>query len=434
VSVRPVRSVAIVNPLADFGINQYSHELAEALGGIGIRTAYYTGSAAGLPYPRNYRRIPGLGSVLLKQGYWFGAEAPPDGPDPSCSRPAADWVSEAMSTLGPDSARKSWHAPQSAWRGLILTAELALHLRLSGFDAVVTQWPAMDCYRSFWTACRRLGLFLAHMVHNVVPHEKGRQGTGSEEAFQGSHMLLTTSEWGRRQLCALHPELAGRIGVSRIGLYTMYPRFADVRDRVRRQLRVDPGDPLILFCGAIRPYKNLDGILDAMPSELLRHATLVVAGVESHYPDLDPHDPLGRARRRANELGISHRLRLIPRHTTNSELAELLEASDIVALPYLKEYTSGSAVLPLAMSFGKFVVATNTSGFDEYLAQYPRSILLSDTSAGTIGSGLVAAAERLSPAPAEGPFLPDLQWPAIARQLVADIQSARAANTGDWAC
>lgn len=83
-SVRRVRSVAIVNPLADFGINQYSHELAEALGQNGIRTAFYTSSATALPRAQNYRRIPGLGSVLLTHGYWFGGKTVLSGPDPAC--------------------------------------------------------------------------------------------------------------------------------------------------------------------------------------------------------------------------------------------------------------------------------------------------------------------------------------------------------------
>ena len=424
--MRSIRSVAIINPLADFGINQYSHELAEALGEIGIRTAFYTGSANALPYPRNHRCISGLGSFLLKHGHWSVAAPPLSGPDPACARPGVDWVSEAMLRKAATRSLESWQPPRSAWRSRLLTAELALHLRLRGFDAVVTQWPVMDCYRNFWTACRRLGLFLAHTVHNVVPHETGSRDLGQPEAYERSNLLVVTSEWGRREMGLLHPELADKVVVSRIGMYTMYPRFPDARDRVRRQLRVDPGEPLILFCGAIRPYKNLDGVLDAMQSESLRRATLVVAGVESHYPDLIPDDPVGRARHRANDLGIGPRVRLIPRHTTNPELAELLEASDIVALPYLKEYASGSAVLLLAMSFGKFVVATNTSGFDEYLAQYPRSILLADTSRGSIASALAAAMERVSSGFTETPLIEDLQWTAIARKLVSDLELERA--------
>jgi glycosyltransferase involved in cell wall biosynthesis len=72
--------------------------------------------------------------------------------------------------------------------------------------------------------------------------------------------------------------------------------------------------------------------------------------------------------------------------TSSNRTAEILEAADIVLLPYIESF--GSGLLLLAMTFGKFIVATQTGGMDEYLARYPRHTLLEGPSSASVADGI----------------------------------------------
>ena len=73
-----LNSVAILNPLGDFGINAYSFELAEGLCAAGVSVDVYVNGASPLsvlPAARRHRCFPVLGSVLLKQDLKTGFRA-----------------------------------------------------------------------------------------------------------------------------------------------------------------------------------------------------------------------------------------------------------------------------------------------------------------------------------------------------------------------
>jgi hypothetical protein len=63
-----LRSLALIEPLGDAGIGTYTHELAEALVGAGIRAdVYATESAWSRSLPRRHRLYPVIGSALFHQ-------------------------------------------------------------------------------------------------------------------------------------------------------------------------------------------------------------------------------------------------------------------------------------------------------------------------------------------------------------------------------
>jgi glycosyltransferase involved in cell wall biosynthesis len=168
--------------------------------------------------------------------------------------------------------------------------------------------------------------------------------------------------------------------------YTLFPRIPEARERIRKQLGVGPMDPLAIACGAIRPYKNIDAIIEAAARPELAGVTFVVAGGEGGYPDLDPNDALARTRRQVSKFGVGSQFRLIPRFLSTFEMAELFEAADIVLLPYQHGYGSGQ--LLLAMTFGKAIVATKVGGADEYLATYRAGHVIPEPTASAVSEGI----------------------------------------------
>jgi len=299
-----------------------------------------------------------------------------------------------------------------------MSLELAAHLKRGRYDTVWMQW-ASDAYTApFYAWCHRFGLPVVHTIHNVVPHES-RPGDAARcgDLYHNADALIVHSMAAQSELRAMFPEVAAKALVSRIGLYTMYPQDRSVRERMRQSLNVREDQPLLLFFGGVRPYKNIDAVLEAFRAPALRSSVLVVTGREGGYQHFTPSDPFARTRARTRELDVADRVRLLPGRLDLCETAELFEASDILVLPYISG--SGSASLLLGMTFGKHIIATRTGGMDEYLAHYENRTLLDGPDAASVTTGLICAIQRLRQPTTDRPTsLDHLTWPHIASRLI----------------
>ncbi|MCL5742597.1 MAG: glycosyltransferase family 4 protein [Acidobacteria bacterium] len=437
-----VKSIAIVNTLGDFGITQYCHELANGLVANGVTVDVYAppgNEASRVPPPRNYRFFGVLGSSLVKQRTALQGDAhPTEDRDHLLPPPHPNWIevalrtpappdsaSEAISNQARRSVRKQARATLRKW---YLTLELVACLKWRSYDVVWTQWPDLEVYcDQFWRLCRLCGMRAVHTVHNVLPHETNASTYRlMSQVYSDATALFVHSQFAHEMIKRTFPKVADRTHTMWMGLYNIYPRVPEKREGVRRRLGVGPADVLLLFCGGVRPYKNIDAVLAAMKHDFRANVVLGVAGCEAGYSESSAWDPLARTRRLARELGVSQRVRLIPRTLTNPELAELFEAGDILILPYLEGY--GSAMLLLGMTFGKHIISTRTGGAEEYLHGYDCRTLLDDPSEAAVKRGIDAAteavlAERSSRPTGESTAekLPHLRWEAIARRALEKV-------------
>lgn len=146
---------------------------------------------------------------------------------------------------------------------------------------------------------------------------------------------------------------------------------------VRRDWGIANEDVIILFYGLIRDYKGLQRLVDAfccLPED--SKAFLVVAGGgDRSQVDL--------ATRKLQDAGLSHRSKLRFGFVPDAELASLINASDLVAFPYLHIYQSGA--LMLAMTYGKPVIASDIDGFRDYIGGHMHGRLI-DTSVTSVFS------------------------------------------------
>jgi glycosyltransferase involved in cell wall biosynthesis len=241
--------------------------------------------------------------------------------------------------------------------------------------------------------------------------------------YAESNVLIVHSDAAMAALRDRFPSVVDRAVVAPIGLYTTYPRRPSARAQLRQQWRVDPETPVVLVFGGLRPYKNIDLLLGALAREPRSSTVVVVAGVESGYPDAIPEDPLARTRGIVERLGLQDRVRLFPGFVDENTTARFFEASDIVVLPYTESY--GSGILLLAMTFGKYVVATAAGAMDQYLTRYPLHSVLRNESPEAVARALheAEAALRLRAFQAAPADIPELAWTSIVARLLPELRA-----------
>jgi glycosyltransferase involved in cell wall biosynthesis len=193
--------------------------------------------------------------------------------------------------------------------------------------------------------------------------------------------------------------------------------------RVRQAFNVADSDILVLCCGAIRPYKNFESVIQALADSRCGRVVVLVAGTESHYSNSSSTDPLAQTRQLVAQFGIADRVRLVPHSLSMEEMSDFFEAADAIALPYLQSY--GSGMLMLGMTFEKHILATPVGGAEEYLQGYQNCTLLKGTEPRHVADALADATQALdSQHPQTRLCRPDLAWPAIAGGCI-DIMNAR---------
>ncbi|HEX4164065.1 MAG TPA: glycosyltransferase family 4 protein [Bryobacteraceae bacterium] len=464
---RTIRRIAIINPLNDYGISGYTHEFAEGLAAIGCSVSVYSDVNVPIqdfPSQRHYELYPVLGKALLKQAALPHFAASVRLVEGLSSVPAFKTESSlnfsnafegtkqsvagvpllssglmpglpesgGQMRLGPrktaSPAHKVRRQMQNWLRIRYLSSELALHLRAKKYDLVWTQWYEPDVFDSaFWRACNTFRLPVIHTVHNVLPHEPvPGDWERCEKIYAHSKLLVVHSNHSQAELNQEYPHHASKAIVMPQGTYSsLHKRVPHARLQVRQALGIAPDSPVLLFCGAIRPYKNIEAVIEGLAHPRFSNVTLVIAGKESKYPDSNANDPLQRTKALLAKRRIACRVKVIPRMLDTAEMSELFEASDILLLPYLKGY--GSGLLLLGMTFGKHILATAVGGSDEYLQRYENHTLLEGSSAEDVAAGITKAVCRVRRVPEPAAIPAEFSWPRISATAMGDIEARLAA-------
>lgn len=413
--------IALLDPVGDFGLGAYTYELAEGLACNGVSVDVYCSTAAmlaPLALPRRHRVFPVLGAPLVKQiptlRHGMNGVINP-----------SDAILE-QTVKRPAQPARAGRLRASAKR-VVLPAELAFFLKLRGYDAVWTQWPAMFGRDArFWRICRTLAIPTIHTVHNVLPHERDTDPSvvrRYRNVYRYATALVVHSEAAREDLVRFAPMSAGKTIVSRHGLYTMYPPAARSREVGREDLEIPADRTVAISYGLVRPYKGVENVLQALRCPGCENVVLLICGREAGYPDPDPpgSDPLWRMRALARQLGVENRVRFVPGVLSLQSTSDLMAASDVVMLPYTKSY--GSGVLLLALTFGKYLVVTPTGGTREYVTGYPFATVIGSPDPGEIARALRGVENALGEPRTCRADTVQLSWSTITRQILSGLQA-----------
>lgn len=198
--------------------------------------------------------------------------------------------------------------------------------------------------------CRRAGIDVTFICHNVVDHEGAwwkrvlarrvlRHGTG--------FVVASKAEAGK--LRRLRPAAAVTVHP-----HPVYSAFPDPDRILQRRSRRE-----LLFFGLIRPYKGLDVLVEALSGMTDTDWHLTVAG--------EPWQPLDALKEQVRSSGNEERVEWIERYVPGAEAAALFERADAVVLPY--RHATGCGVLARAIGQGKPVVASDLPGLSEQVLE-----------------------------------------------------------------
>jgi len=259
---------------------------------------------------------------------------------------------------------------------------------------------------------RLWGTKLVWTTHDLGPHESHHPQL--EAIFWRFFIpmvdgIISLSQTARQEAYTRFPKLRSvPSAIVPHGHYrTAYPTTMS-KEEARQQLDLRPEDRVVVFVGRIRPYKNVVPLIEAFRAWDDEDARLIVAG--------NPiSDDLAEQVQAAQEG--DDRVRADLQFIKEEEIARLLAASDLVALPYTAIMHSGTALL--ALSFDRPVLMPDRGAMSElqervgtewmhtYTGEFTREVLID----------AVTWAET-EPRPPQAP-LDDLEWPKLARQTDA---------------
>ena len=237
----------------------------------------------------------------------------------------------------------------------------AVHLHFLGFFISRTQYqtalvPLVFGFRLVveLLVARLLGVRVVWTVHDLVHHEATYPRI--EKAYRHvvarlcNRILVHCDTAGEliREEYRLPDRISNRIRTVPHGNYL--PRYPDElsAERARERLNVDPETRTFLFFGHIRPYKNVEGLIETFKRIDAPNAELLVVG--------NPFDD--RIGSRIRSLAAEDdRVRTVLEFVPDEDVQLYMRAADVVVLPFAFEsaLTSGSVIL--AMTFERPVIA-----------------------------------------------------------------------------
>jgi beta-1,4-mannosyltransferase len=241
---------------------------------------------------------------------------------------------------------------------------------LGKFDILHFHWP--DGYinqRNLLKAVQRTLLFaliilitklkgthIVWTVHNVTPHDAFHPKLSRlfmHWFINRCNGLIFMSEESKTTFLHLYqPPATTHYAIIPHGHYrNSYPAAID-KMTAKAKLGLAADKKVLLFCGMIKPYKNIDSLIQTFAQTKLPHYELVIAG----KPD-SPQLAEQLQQQKGEHANIHLFLQFIP----DDQLHIYLSAADIVILPYKSILNSGA--LLLALSFNKPVIAPHIGAF-----------------------------------------------------------------------
>lgn len=250
---------------------------------------------------------------------------------------------------------------------------LASRFAASRPDIIHVQWLPMLEFgvpgeMGFLKLAKKRGIKLVYTVHNVLPHDSELNVRGEfGKAYTQMDALICHTTESRDRLVEEF-----RIEKEKIRIIPHGPLFHEYqrmdRQEAKSALGLESEECVVLYQGAMRPYKGVEFLLEAWKGVHANNAKakLVVAGTgDKSYLEV--------IRAKVETLGIKSSVKLNLHHISTEDVPIYYQACDIAVYPH-KEITQSGALMT-GIAFGRPVVATDLPAFREALENYPAAFV-----------------------------------------------------------
>jgi beta-1,4-mannosyltransferase len=201
------------------------------------------------------------------------------------------------------------------------------------------------------------GARLVWTVHNALPHDtqfERQEVRLRQEVIERTdlvHIMSSRTPQLVSEWYTLPPERTYQC--DHPGYQGVYPDWVRRAD-ARRRLRVPDDAVALLLTGALKPYKGLTDLFQAVDQVSRERPGSIVLLVAGKPDDADEtRDFIARA-------AAHPAVRLLPGSIPDADIQVLMRACDIVAMPYRRSLNSG--VLALALTYGRPVLLPANAG------------------------------------------------------------------------
>lgn len=194
---------------------------------------------------------------------------------------------------------------------------------------------------------RRKGVKVVWTIHNKYAHkgfDKKRERLFRTMLAWAVNETILHSEQAVKELKSIYGEkFPYKVNVIPHGNYfNCYPDPTAERSELKRRLNVPPEHILVLYFGAVRPYKGVERLITSFQSANAdKNKTLIVAG---NAPDKNYRDSLEKIIEKQPDQIV-----MDLNYIEDQDLVDYLSIADVVVLPFTDTLTSGSAILSMTM-------------------------------------------------------------------------------------
>jgi glycosyltransferase involved in cell wall biosynthesis len=230
--------------------------------------------------------------------------------------------------------------------------------------------------------CGRKVIVTVHDVESFSPLAISR--TMIDKVYRLADRLVVHNQVSKCELVEKLRVSPARIDIVPSGNYMNEACEGSNPVQARRALGIGETNRVVLFFGQIKDVKGLDILIEALPAvaHQIPEVTLLIAG-RPWKNDFSLYERL------IDDLGIRNRCVLHIRYIPNDELAHYFAAADVVVLPYRRIYQS--AVILMAMSYGRAVVVSDLPGMTEMVTDGRNGYVFAQGSKDDLAKQLVRA-------------------------------------------
>lgn len=259
---------------------------------------------------------------------------------------------------------------------------------------------------------RLFGIKIIWTVHNLIKHDSQYKHW---ELFlyrclsKLANSLIVHSRYAKQQVAAVYSvKNTKKIAVVPHAHYIDDYDNSIVPLNAREKLGYTADDRIILFLGAVRPYKGIEDLIVAFQQLNDPRGRLIVVG-ECLEPSF--------AQKLEALQGANPHITLHLERIADEDIQVYMNAADYVALPFRSIFTSGSVML--ALSFAKPVIVPAIGCIPELLERTD-NILYDPEKDGTLSKALQIAIDTNSAETGKKNYqlIKDLSWNAVGRMTV----------------